>query len=57
MLIAQAIAETGLIDAMASGLNTVVMQAEYYLGNGNAKWALIAFAVVMAIIFFKPRRR
>jgi hypothetical protein len=56
MLIAQAIAEAGFIDTIVSGLNSAVMQAEYYLGNGNAKWALIALAVVMAIIFFKPKR-
>ena len=56
MLIAQAIAETGMLDAFASALGSAMMQVEYYIGTGNTKWMLLALAVVMGIIFLKPKR-
>ena len=56
MLIAQALVERGLIDSFVSSIWSALMQAEYYIGQGNTKWVLIAFAVAMAFIFFKPRR-
>ena len=57
MLIAQAIAEHGLLDSLAAAFTTALDQLDYYVGTGNAKWALIGLAVVLAAVFFKPSRR
>ena len=56
MLFAQALVERGLLDSMVSSVWSALMQIDYYVGEGNAKWVLIALAVVMAIAFFRPRR-
>ena len=57
MLIAQAIVEHGMLDSLAAAFMTAVDQVDYYIGTGNAKWALIGLAVVLAAVFFKPSRR
>jgi hypothetical protein len=57
MLLAQAVVEHSLLDSMAAGFQTVIDQADYYVGTGNAKWVIVALAVVLAAIFFKPSRR
>ena len=57
MVIAQAIVERGLLDTLVDGFITIMDRADYYIGTGNTKWALIALAVVMALVFFKPSRR
>lgn len=57
MLIAQAIVEHGLLDSLVSAFTTALEQVDYYIGTGNAKWALIGLAVVLAAVFFKPSRR
>jgi hypothetical protein len=56
MLIAQALVERGLLDAMVANIWSAIMQVDYYIGDGNSKWVLAGFAVVMAFVFFKPRR-
>jgi hypothetical protein len=56
MLIAQAVVEHGMLDSLAAGLSSAVDQADYYIGPGHAKWLLIGLAVVLAVIFFRPRR-
>ena len=56
MLFAQALVERGLLDSMVSSIWSALMQVDYYVGEGNTKWVLIALAVVMAVVFFKPRR-
>lgn len=56
MLIAQAVVEHGMLDSLAAGLSSAVDQADYYIGTGNTKWLLVGLAVVLAIVFFKPRR-
>jgi len=56
MLLAQALVERGLLDSMVSSIWSALMQVDYYIGEGNTKWLLIGLAVVMAVIFFKPRR-
>jgi len=57
MLIAQAIVERGLLDTLVDGVLPILDRADYYIGTGNTKWALIALAVFMAFVFFKPSRR
>jgi hypothetical protein len=56
MLVAQALVERGLLDAMVAAIWSALTQVEYYVGTGNSKWVLIGLAVVLAVIFFKPRR-
>ena len=56
MLIAQALVERGLLDAMVANIWSALMQIDYYVGDGNSKWVLAGLAVVMAFVFFKPRR-
>ena len=56
MLQAQALVERGLIDAMVAAVWSAVMHVEYYVGQGNTKWVLVGLAVVLAVVFFKPRR-
>ena len=57
MIIAQAVVERGLLDSLVDGFLTILDRADYYIGTGNTKWALIALAVLMAFVFFKPSRR
>ncbi len=56
MLFAQALVERGLLDSMVSSIWSALMEVDYYIGEGNSKWVLAALAVVMAVLFFKPRR-
>ena len=56
MLVAQALAEAGLLDTVVSAVRSGVEQAVYYVRTGNTKWFLIGLAVVMAILMFKPKR-
>jgi len=55
MLVAQALAEAGLLDTVVSAVRSGVEQAVYYIRTGNTKWFLIGLAVVMAILLFKKR--
>ena len=56
MLQAQALVERGLVDAVVAAVWSAVMQVDYYVGQGNTKWVLAGLAVVLAVLFFKPRR-
>lgn len=56
MLLAQALVERGMLDALVANVWSALMQIEYYVGAGNGKWLLAGLAVVLAIIFLKPRR-
>ena len=56
MVIAQALVERGLIDSFVSGVWSALMQVDYYVGEGNGKWVLVGLAVVLAVVFFKPKR-
>jgi hypothetical protein len=56
MLVAQAIVEGGMLDTIVSAVGSGVEQAVYYIRTGNTKWILIAVAVVMAVLLFKPKR-
>ncbi len=54
-MLAQALVERGLIDSFISGVWSALVQVDYYVGEGNTKWALVALAVVMAFLL-RPRR-
>jgi ribosomal silencing factor RsfS len=56
MLLAQAIVEHGLIDTVVQAVRNAIEQVSYYVGTGNTKWVIIGLAVIMTIIFFKPKR-
>jgi hypothetical protein len=56
MIVAQALVERGLFDAMVASIWSALQQAESYIGAGNTKWVLIALAVIFGFLFFKPRR-
>jgi hypothetical protein len=56
MLFAQALVERGLIAGFIDSLGAALMQVDYYVGQGNTKWALLGLAVVLGWIFLKPRR-
>jgi len=56
MLLAQALVERSLLDSMVSTIWSALMQVDSYIGEGNTKWVLVALAVVLAVVFFKPRR-
>jgi len=54
-MLAQALVERGLIDSFISGVWSALVQVDYYVGEGNTKWLLVALAVVMALLL-RPRR-
>ena len=56
MLFAQALVERGLLDSMVSTIWSALTEVDSYIGEGNSSWVLAALAVVMAVLFFKPRR-
>ena len=45
MLFAQALVERGLLDSMVSTIWSALMQVDYFIGEGNTKWVLVALAV------------
>jgi hypothetical protein len=56
MVLAQALVERGMLDAIVASIWSALQQVDYYVGQGNAKWALLALAVVLGYFFLKPRR-
>jgi hypothetical protein len=56
MLVAQALVERGLLAGFIDAIGAALLQVEYYVGTGNTKWVLIGLAVVLGIIFLKPKR-
>lgn len=56
MVVAQALVERGLFDALVSSIWSALQRAEYYIGTGNTTWVLIALAVLFGFLFLKPRR-
>jgi hypothetical protein len=56
MLLAQAIVERGILDAMVAGVWSAVMRVNQFVGTDDTKWWLIGAAVVLGYIFLKPRR-
>ena len=57
MLIAQAIVERGLLNSLVDVFMSALDRVGYYLGGENTKWTLIGLAVLLAVIFFRPKRR
>ena len=56
MLVAQALVERGLLAGFIDSIGAALLQMDYYIGPGNAKWALVGLAVVLGWIFLKPKR-
>jgi hypothetical protein len=56
MLIAQALVERGVIAGFIDSLGAALVQVDYYVGQGNTKWAIVGLAVVLGWIFLRPRR-
>lgn len=56
MLLAQALAERGMLDSLVASVWSGLMRVTDFVGTGNTKWWLIGAAVVLGYIFLKPRR-
>ena len=52
---AQAIVERGMLDGIASGVTRIKYAIEARIGEGNAKWLLVA--AVIALLFWAMRGR
>jgi hypothetical protein len=55
-VIAQALAERGMLDAMVAGVTRVQYAVEDLVGPGNGKYVLIGLAIVFALFVFRRRR-
>ena len=55
LLVAQAMAEHGLLDAMAAGIAGARYRLELYIGEGNTIYFLVVAGVLLAL--FLSRRR
>lgn len=55
IILAQAVAERGLLDSIAAGVAGAKYQLELYVGQGNAIYVLIA--AVVLLILTRVRRR
>lgn len=53
---AQAIVERGMLDGMASGITRLKYAIEMRIGEGNAKWLLLAGVVGLLFWALRPRR-
>ena len=54
-MFAQAIVERGMLDGIADGVMRVKDAVEAQIGDGNAKWLLVAG--IIALLFWALRRR
>ena len=55
LLVAQALVEHGMLDAMVSGIATARSRIELYIGQGNALPVLIVLLLVLALLFRRRR--
>jgi hypothetical protein len=53
---AQAIVERGMLDGLAGGVTRIKYAIETRLGEGNAKWLLVACMIALLFWAFRPRR-
>jgi hypothetical protein len=56
MLLAQALVEHGMLDAMVTGIAHGRDRLEIYIGRGNTVYLLIGAGVVLLFWLLKPRR-
>ena len=54
-MIAQAIVERGMLEGISNGLMDIKYAVEARVGEGNAKWLLVA--MVCLVLFWALRRR
>ena len=55
LLVAQAMVEHGMLDAMASGIAAARSRIELYIGEGNSLPLLIVLLLVLALLFRRRR--
>ena len=55
-LFAQALVEHGLLDSIAAGIGSARYRLDGYVGQGNSKYVLVAFAVVVLLYLVRRRR-
>ncbi len=56
MLLAQALVEHGMLDAMVTGVGHARDRLEIYIGQGNSVYLLIGAGIVLLFWLLKPRR-
>ncbi len=56
MVLAQTMAEYGLLSSLAAGIANLQYRIESYIGEGNSKYMLLG-AVVLLILLLARRRR
>jgi hypothetical protein len=56
LLVAQALAERGMLDSMVAGITRLRYQLETYIGEGRTTYLLIGAAVVFVFLMLRPRR-
>jgi hypothetical protein len=54
-MIAQAIVERGMLEGISNGLARIKYAVEAQVGDGNAKWLLVA--MICLLVFWGLRRR
>jgi hypothetical protein len=55
-MIAQAIVERGMLDGISNGLMRIKYAVEAQVGDGNAKWLLLAMMCLLIFWALRPRR-
>jgi len=55
LLVAQALVEHGMLDAMVSGIGAARTRIELYIGEGNTLPLLIVLLLVLALVFRRRR--
>lgn len=55
LLVAQALVERGMLDAMVAGVQRGLMLLEVWVGVGNGKWVLAGVGLALAVLFFRSR--
>ena len=56
LVIAQALAERGMLDAMVAGITRVRYALDDLVGYDNTKYVLMGLAVLLALFAFRRRR-
>jgi hypothetical protein len=55
-MIAQAIVERGMLEGISNGLMRIKYAVESQVGDGNAKWLLLAMTCLLLFWALRPRR-
>lgn len=55
LLVAQALVERGMLEAMVAGVQRGLMLLEVWVGVGNGKWVVAGVGLALAVLFFRSR--